>query len=128
MTRVAGMPPILSEEDEEWLGILIQERFAIKMPITSDEFLNEIALQFGKCMLPNTLTHLLSRAPWCETVQEIRMDDGCVCCPEAAIDDSFDALENLLTGAPCNVIYNVAGVGFNEWAAAMRHAVAVPID
>jgi hypothetical protein len=56
MTRIAGRPSILTEE-ERWVAVMIQELFANKMSITWNETLNEIELHFGKCILQNVLAY-----------------------------------------------------------------------
>jgi hypothetical protein len=68
--------------------------------VTYDEILNEIELQYGKWILPNTLAHLISRASWCNHVQGIPMDEGSVCCSEDATDKYFNTLERLLSDVP----------------------------
>jgi hypothetical protein len=128
MTGMAGRPSILTEEEQQWLSLLIQERFAQQSPITCSEILNEIELEFGKFILPNTLFHMIARASWCKTVHGIPMEASRVQCSEEAINDYFSMLETCLSDAPCAVIYNVDEVGFDEWVDATRSAVVVPSD
>jgi hypothetical protein len=98
------------------------------MPVTDDEILNEIELQFGKCMLPNILAHLIPFASSEKTIQGISIEEEFVYCSQDAIDEYFDTLAKFLPGIPRNVIYKVCEVGFDEWTDAIRRAVVAPVD
>jgi hypothetical protein len=107
---------------------LIQERFNQQAPIICSEILNEIELEFGKYILPNILSHMIARVPWCKTVRGIPMEASRVACSEEAIDEYHALLEHLLPDAPCDVIYNVDEMGFDEWVDVTKCSVVVPAD
>jgi hypothetical protein len=123
-----GGRPVLTASEKQWLQSLIAERFAAREPITYAQALNEIELQFGKCLYSSTLRKMVSRFPWCKTVHGVPKDGNRVYASEDAIDQYFNVLEQSLTGLPSAVIYNVDEVGCDQWVDKLRRSVIVPAD
>jgi hypothetical protein len=92
------------------------------------ELLNELDLEFGIVLLPDTLRHIIARLPFCKTVAGIPQDASRVECDESEIDAFYAQLEQIITSVPACVIYNVDEVGFDSWVDATRTSVIVPAD
>jgi hypothetical protein len=114
MNGVSGRPPVLTDQEQQWVYFLIQERFSQRAPITCSAILNEIELEFGKGILPNTPWHMIAHVPWCKTVCGIPMEASRVAPSEEVIDEYYALVEHLPPDAPCDVIYNIDEVGFDE--------------
>jgi hypothetical protein len=119
---------MLTKEQLEFVEMLIRVRFDQPEPVTYSEIITQLELQYGVCLLPDTLRHIIYRIPWCKTIDGVPHEALRIQCDEGEIDRYCQRLEKILEGVPSDVIDNVDEAGSNSWVDASRLRVVVPLD
>jgi transposase len=123
-----GRPSALTAEQMEFVKMTIYSGFGRREPVTYPEIMNQLELEYGVSVLPDTLRHVIHRMPWCKTIEGVPQEAPRVFCDEADIDGYYEYLERTLDVVPSAVIYNVDETGFDAWVGASRLRVVVPVD
>jgi transposase len=123
-----GRPSALTIEQLEFVEVIVRDAFDRRESVTYSEIMIQLELEYGVCLLPDTLRHVIRRIPWCKTIDDVPQEASRVHCDEAAIDQYYEDLERMLQGVPAAAIYNVDETGFNTWVDASRLKVLVPAD
>jgi hypothetical protein len=123
--EIKDYPSFLTANEIEWMQAKIYERFCMREPMIHDELLDQIEIETGKLILPDTLRKIIARLPWYRTVQGIPREATPVCCDEADVAAYFEDLKQFITGALASVAYNGDEAGLYDWVDATRHRVIV---
>jgi hypothetical protein len=119
---------MLTKEQLGFVEMLIHAGFDRREHVTYSEIMIRLELQYGVCLLPDTLHHIIYRIPWCKTIGGVPQEALRVQCDEGEIDRYYERLGNILEVVPLAIIYDIDEAGFNSWVGASRLRVVVPLD
>jgi hypothetical protein len=123
-----GRPALLTGAQMQFLEMFVRDRFSQRAPVTYSELLHELELEFGVVLLEDTMRHIVRRIPGCKTVKGVPQEASRVTYDVQEVENYYEMLESMITGAPGAIVSNVDEVGFESWVDAKRMAVVVPAD